>query len=436
MTCQDFLKYIISINQVPNYFCQANVLGSTCCQSCIKYNAMKCVDSYYDCPKYKSGCKTFTINGQPLSSLCQRTCGTCTDTALTCAASLCQNGANCQSLTSSTDSTNSNYYSAFTCNCAPGFSGELCQTKNPCLPNPCSNTGVCTNVGSLGYLCTCAPGFSGQNCTATTGSTASATQATNVPTLSASSVSTVSSSTVSTVSSSTVSATSGTTGVPTTSCRNVNDLTCAFYFNIGVKCSSVSYVGNLIFSQYCCGSCFAPLQTTITAQTTTVATTSTSATTTLSGSCTNANDNSCSFYLSLGVKCNSGTYVNAIPFSQYCCKSCTSPQTTTTTTTVSGCTNVNDNSCAVYLNLGVKCGSASYVNAIPFSQYCCKSCSNIQITTTPTTTTKTTAPSNGCLNVNDSNCNYYISVGVKCASSYIGGVPFSIYCCKSCNGGK
>ena len=38
MTCQDFLKYIISINQVPNYFCQANVLGSTCCQSCISKN--------------------------------------------------------------------------------------------------------------------------------------------------------------------------------------------------------------------------------------------------------------------------------------------------------------------------------------------------------------------------------------------------------------
>ena len=34
ITCQNLLNYVISINQSPNYYCQANVLGSVCCQSC------------------------------------------------------------------------------------------------------------------------------------------------------------------------------------------------------------------------------------------------------------------------------------------------------------------------------------------------------------------------------------------------------------------
>ena len=41
------------------------------------------------------------------------------------------------------------------------------------------------------------------------------------------------------------------------------------------------------------------------------------------GSCTNVNDTLCLKYLSLGIKCSSLTYVNSVPLTQYCCKSCT-----------------------------------------------------------------------------------------------------------------
>jgi hypothetical protein len=53
---------------------------------------------------------------------------------------------------------------AYTCACAPGFSGALCQTNiNECAGSPCQNGGACVD-GINGYLCACAPGFSGTNC--------------------------------------------------------------------------------------------------------------------------------------------------------------------------------------------------------------------------------------------------------------------------------
>jgi hypothetical protein len=42
---------------------------------CKEFNAMTCIDSYFDCPSYRQLCRTATLGGQPLNLVCQRTCG-------------------------------------------------------------------------------------------------------------------------------------------------------------------------------------------------------------------------------------------------------------------------------------------------------------------------------------------------------------------------
>lgn len=36
--------------------------------------------------------------------------------------------------------------------------------ENPCLPNPCQNSGICTRLGSNGYVCSCPSTCTGYNC--------------------------------------------------------------------------------------------------------------------------------------------------------------------------------------------------------------------------------------------------------------------------------
>ena len=50
----------------------------------------------------------------------------------------------------------------FVCQCHPGFSGQRCENRDPCHPNPCVS-GTCLNNGG-NYLCQCPPGLSGQRC--------------------------------------------------------------------------------------------------------------------------------------------------------------------------------------------------------------------------------------------------------------------------------
>lgn len=69
----------------------------------------------------------------------------------------CQNGGTC------VDSNGFESHSS-SCQCAPGFTGELCEINiDACESNPCLNSGTCTNHG-LVYACVCPPAFSGPIC--------------------------------------------------------------------------------------------------------------------------------------------------------------------------------------------------------------------------------------------------------------------------------
>ncbi|XP_066275649.1 fibropellin-1-like [Branchiostoma lanceolatum] len=70
-----------------------------------------------------------------------------------CISAPCQNGATCQ------DEVNS-----FTCQCAPGYAGTLCETdEDECISASCQNDATCQD-GVSSFTCQCAPGYTGTLC--------------------------------------------------------------------------------------------------------------------------------------------------------------------------------------------------------------------------------------------------------------------------------
>ncbi|XP_065563235.1 protein delta homolog 1-like isoform X2 [Artemia franciscana] len=49
------------------------------------------------------------------------------------------------------------------CICPVGYDGELCEMKNPCFHNPCSNSGVFLRDGES-FTCMCTPPYIGDTC--------------------------------------------------------------------------------------------------------------------------------------------------------------------------------------------------------------------------------------------------------------------------------
>ncbi|HET8933136.1 MAG TPA: hypothetical protein VFN67_06855 [Polyangiales bacterium] len=70
-----------------------------------------------------------------------------------CTENPCRNGGLCESLVF-----------GIRCVCPPGYSGQLCETKETeCQANSCQNGGTCVQ-GDGSYTCTCAAGYQGDHC--------------------------------------------------------------------------------------------------------------------------------------------------------------------------------------------------------------------------------------------------------------------------------
>ncbi|XP_053381998.1 delta-like protein D [Mercenaria mercenaria] len=54
--------------------------------------------------------------------------------------------------------------SSYSCSCTTGWIGDNCTLDDPCLPNPCENSGTCIQSGTT-YQCQCPSEYSGTNCT-------------------------------------------------------------------------------------------------------------------------------------------------------------------------------------------------------------------------------------------------------------------------------
>ncbi|CAH1256426.1 NOTCH2 [Branchiostoma lanceolatum] len=79
----------------------------------------------------------------------------CTQDVDQCGSAPCQNGATCQ------DGLNS-----FTCQCAPGYAGTLCEAYiDECMSAPCRNGATCLDEINS-FTCQCAPGYAGTLCEA------------------------------------------------------------------------------------------------------------------------------------------------------------------------------------------------------------------------------------------------------------------------------
>jgi hypothetical protein len=209
-------------------------------------------------------------------------------------------------------------------------------------------------------------------------------------------------------------------------CSNVNDHTCMFLIQLGSKCDSLSYVNEVPFSEYCCEWCKDPktfelvsesLQTT--------------------ASCINMDNDTCEFYLNQGVQCNSISYIDTVPFYSFCCQSCNAvpqpPININSTNGTSGqCRNTNTDTCLFYLNKGARCDQLSYINNVPFHEYCCEFCGDSNPDANATTTVSPFAnwnTSTTCINYNNESCNFYFeNLGVSCDTiSYINNVPIQYY---------
>ena len=162
VTCKEAFDLMISKGVAVADFCAQDYYSKQCCFSCLKYKQQPvCQDKYSNCYQFASSCSstaTFS-NGEAIATGCPKTCKKCSN-VVTCKDStfVCQNGGTCVSATTNDPNVQ------FKCNCKPGFSGEICEKRDPCANSPCLNGGTCSKFGSEGFVCACAKNYSGATC--------------------------------------------------------------------------------------------------------------------------------------------------------------------------------------------------------------------------------------------------------------------------------
>ena len=87
--------------------------------------------------------------------------GRCETSQLICTNTICSNNGICYVDASSGNTT-------LRCICIQGYTGQYCQSVissiNPCLLNPCGNTGICFPSSNASYYCLCPNGLIAQSC--------------------------------------------------------------------------------------------------------------------------------------------------------------------------------------------------------------------------------------------------------------------------------
>ena len=151
------------------------------CRSNPCLNNGTCIDGIWtytcQCPLSYTGSNCHTMmdycaSSPCISGLCQNTingynciCPSSSFTGVRCEIQINKCASNpCQSNATCIDGLN-----RFICLCPPWFSDETCsQSLNPCTsPTACANNGSCLmnyDVKPQGYTCQCLPGFTGQMC--------------------------------------------------------------------------------------------------------------------------------------------------------------------------------------------------------------------------------------------------------------------------------
>ena len=352
---------------------------------------MVCKDSNWACPTYANSCfGQLIMNGATynIRDLCPRTCSVCAATPLTCqqAPNICENGATCTNINVAQTSE-----FGFKCLCPPGYSGDLCEIKNPnsCEVNPCRNGGTCQAFGSLGYICICPSACSGYNCS----------QCTNIP-----STSPISSTIPSTKPASSTSSTRPTLDACSSSpCLNgaTCQLTVTGYYCICTPecsgntcnvctpkdfdpvvckalkdqgaCSTNGYIGDKPIKEACALSCSGISTIQSTTQSTTRATPQI---TTVGSSNKDFDSATCQYYKSLGL-CEKDASINNQPIKIACGASCNSGMTTIASNRV----DLYPTACPFYKEKGL-CELNAFIGPLPIKQACALSCNGNSISGT------------------------------------------------------
>ncbi|RNA41441.1 chitinase [Brachionus plicatilis] len=106
--------------------------------------------------------------------------------------------------------------------------------------------------------------------------------------------------------------------------ENLDNELCDHYLKSGVKCDSVAYIDNIIFSRFCSKSCNDSTEFTNPTTSPSSSTETTTTTTTKSDVCSNFNEALCVYFVQYFDLCELKSFVNAVPFKIYCCKACES----------------------------------------------------------------------------------------------------------------